>query len=74
MPRVTLDPAERDINRFSDWVRGELRRQKKTQRGLATELECTPGLISQKLSGQTAWTLREYFTICRFLGGREGQE
>lgn len=72
MPKVTLDPIERELNRFSDWVRGELRRQKKTQRELAAVLGCSPGNISQKLSGEVAWTLREYFTVRRFLS-REGE-
>ena len=73
MPRVTLDPAERDITRFSDWVRGELRRQKKKQTDLADAMGITQGTLSLKMAGKTTWTLADYYRAVRYLGGQKGE-
>ena len=73
MPAVCLDPVQRDINRFSDWVRGELRRQDKTQEELAREIGITQGVLSLKLAGKCTWTLEDYYRAIRYLGGQKGE-
>ena len=73
MPAVTLDPVQRDINRFADWVRGELRRQRKRQSDLAREIGITQAALSMKLAGKCTWTLEDYYRTVRFLGGQKGE-
>ena len=73
MPAVTLDPVQRDIRRFADWVRGELRRQEKRQEELAREMGITQGALSLKLAGKCKWTLEDYYRAVRFLGGQKGE-
>jgi len=68
MPKVYLTTEERECNRFSDYVRRELRNQKKTHSDLASELHLTQSTVTQKINGKIVWTLPEMITTLMFLG------
>ena len=67
MPKVFLSSEEREINHFTDFVRGELRRQSKTHKDLARELGLSRVSTTNKINGRTAWTLSEVITTLYFL-------
>lgn len=65
MPKVYLTTEERECNRFSDFVRGELRRQGKFHKDLANELNLSTVAVTQRINGKTRWTLPEIIqTLC----------
>lgn len=67
MPKVYLSIEERECNRFSDFIRGELKRQKKRNSDLAYELNLSPGSITQKLNGSVKWSLPEIIQALNYL-------
>ena len=66
MPKVNLDRATRESERFSDYVRGELRRSRKRQIDLAVFLGLPQQAISQRLMGQIDWRLKEMSDVCNY--------
>jgi hypothetical protein len=68
MPRTYLTNEERELNRFSDVVRGELRRQNKRHKDLADELSISQVATTNKINGKTEWSLSEVIQTVRFLG------
>ena len=68
MPKVYLTKEERECRRFSDYVRGELKRQKRSHSDLAAELNITQSAVTQKINGKIVWTLPEMITTLMFLG------
>ena len=69
MPRTTLDKPTTSYRRFNDWVRGELRRQKKSQTDLARYIGIDQCGISKRLSGSTSWGFMEALNAVEYLGG-----
>ena len=69
MPRVKLDKPSTSYRRFNDWLRGELRRQKKNQTDLANYLGLDQGGISKRMGGQVAWGFNEVLNAVEFLDG-----
>lgn len=69
MPRVTLDKPSTSYRRFNDWLRGELRRQKKNQTDLANYLGLDQCGISKRMGGQVAWGFKEVLNAVEFLDG-----
>lgn len=67
MPRVYLTTEQRECDRFSDFVRRELRKQKKSYEDLGTELNLAKSGISQRINGVTRWTLPEMIQTVMFL-------
>ena len=68
MPRVSLNKSEYEQNRFSDFVRGELRRSKRKQEELATYLNIPRPSLTCRLNGKTDWRLKEVIDTCSFFG------
>lgn len=68
MPRTTLDHVSTSYRRYKDWVRGELREQKKTQKELAEYLGISEVSMSQRMNGAVEWTLKDFLKTMEFLG------
>ena len=69
MPRTTLDKVGTSYRRTNDWIRGELRRQKKSQEDLAEYVGLDQCGVSRRLGGQTAWGFREILNAIEYLDG-----
>lgn len=67
MPRVYLTNEERECRRFSDFVRGELKRQGKQQQDLADCLNVTRECVTLKINGKRKWTLSDMILALEFL-------
>ena len=67
MPKLRLTTEERECNRFSDFIRGELKRQNKKQSDLADVLNLPAETVARRLNGKTRWTLPEIVTAVDFL-------
>ena len=68
MPRTYLTTEQRECDRFSDFVRRELRKQKKSYEDLGSELNLAKSGIAQRINGVTRWTLPEIIQTVDFLG------
>ena len=66
MPKVKLNNRDREIRLFSDYVRGQLRREKKKQEELADFLGIPRPSLSCRLSGKSEWKLSEMADVCQF--------
>lgn len=71
MARQTVDATASKLRKFSDWVRGELRRQKKNQAQLASYIGTDQPGLSLRLNGKRTWTLKEYFDTLEFFEAEE---
>ena len=67
MPRVYLTTEERECRRFSDFVRGELKRQGKRHRDLADYLNTSQVNVTYKINGKVAWSLSDIIQTLEFL-------
>lgn len=68
MPKVYLSTEKRECNQFSDFVRGELKRQKKQHADLAYELNLSRASVTNKINGKISWSLQEVIQTVHFLG------
>ncbi len=68
MPRTKVDTIRYTINHFNDFIRGELRRQKKRQKDLAEYLGISTATLSQKLNSEVEWSLKQFLKVCEFFG------
>ena len=48
---------------FNDYLRGEMRRRKISQKQAATWLNLTQASVSMKLTGKVEWTMREIISL-----------
>lgn len=67
MPKLRPTPEQRECNRFSDFVRGELKRQGKKHSDLADELNLSQPTVTQKINGKVVWTLPEIIQTVVYL-------
>lgn len=67
MPRLKLNPVDLKYQKFNDYVKGELRRQGKSQEQLADYLFVTATCISYRLNGKVEWFFRDVLRTCEFL-------
>ena len=68
MPRTKVDTIRYTINHFNDFIRGELRRQKKRQKDLAEYLGISTATLSQKLNNEVEWSFKQFLKVCEFFG------
>lgn len=68
MPRTKVDTIRYTINHFNDYIRGELRRQKKRQKDLAEYLGISTATLSQKLNNEVEWSFKQFLKVCEFFG------
>jgi hypothetical protein len=76
MPKVFITKEQREYDRFSDFVRRQLRLQKKKKIDLAAELNLPVCCVTQRINGNTRWTLGEviatlYFLDCEYTLGEK---
>lgn len=67
MPKTNVDRVKADYRRFTDFVRGELKRQKLRQRDLAMYLKVDDSTLSKKLNGGLGWSLMDALTTMEYL-------
>lgn len=67
MPKVYISAEERECHRFSDFIRGELKRQNKRHSDLAYELNLSTVAVTQRINGKTRWTLPEIIQTINYL-------
>ena len=68
MAKRTLDDTGSKVRKFNDWIRGELKRQKKNQTELAYYIGTDQPGLSMRMNGKRSWTLKEYFDTLEFFG------
>lgn len=68
MPKVFITSEQREINRFNDYVRGELRRRNLRHADLADELNLPQVSVTNRLNGKTEWTLADIVSTLSYLG------
>lgn len=66
MPRVNLNTKEKEIRRFSDYVRGQLSRTRTKQSELASFVGITQQGLSQRMLGRVDWKLAEVIEVLSF--------
>lgn len=54
---------EKKYRQFNDHIRGELRRRKINQKQVATWLNIPQSCVSQRINGETEWTMREIISL-----------
>ena len=68
MPKIYLSKEQKESQHFCDFVRRELRVQKKKRSDLADELGLPLSSVTQRINGNARWTLTEIITTLYFLG------
>ena len=68
MGRRTVEDTATKVRRFNDWIRGELKRQKKNQTELAYYIGTDQSGLSLRMNEKRTWTLKEYFNVLEFFG------
>ena len=76
MPKIYLSKEQKEYDHFSDFVRRQLRIQKKKRSDLATELGLPVSSLTQRMNGNTEWKLAEaiatlYFLDCEYTFGED---
>lgn len=64
---MKFNKESQDYKKLNNFIRNEMRSQKVSQSALAYALNLTQGSVSQKLSGQTEWTLWEILNVFSIL-------
>ena len=59
--------VDRKLNKFNDFIRGEMRRQKLNQKDVAYRLGIDQPCLARRLSGQVNWTMREAVMLSEIL-------
>jgi len=70
MPKVILDPAQREVEKVTAWIMYTMRMQNKTQQDIAEVLNLPTMSVSRRMAGKTPWKFEEVVTVVSFLGGR----
>lgn len=66
MPRVNLNTTQREVRKFSDYVRGQLSRTKTKQSELADFVGISQQGLSMRILGKVDWKLNEVIDIISF--------
>ena len=64
---MKFNKTSQDYKKLNNFIRSEMREQKVSQSDIAYSLNITQGSVSQKLSGQTEWTLWEILNVFSIL-------
>ena len=64
---MKISKESQDYKKLNNFIRNEMREQKVSQSDLAYSLSLTQGSVSQKLSGQTEWTMWEILNVFSLL-------
>ena len=63
MARTTCDKVGTLYRRFNDWLRGELKARKMSQKDLAVMLGMDPGTVSRKMARVNEWSFKDVLEI-----------
>lgn len=63
--------VDRKLNRFNDYIRGELKRRNLSQDEIAYRLGIPQSGLSKRLSGKVVWSLTEVILLCEILEIKE---
>ena len=66
MPRTNVDRVATEYRRFNDWLRGELKEQRKTQTELADYLNIEQPTLSQRINGLIEWPFRDVLEVLEY--------
>lgn len=64
---MKFNKTSQDYKKLNIYIRDEMRVQKVSQSDIAYRLNLTQGSISQKLAGQTEWTVPELLIVFDYL-------
>lgn len=70
MPRVILTKTNREYQRYLDWLRGEMKRQKMNQTQLGQILGHDQVGISNRLNGVVEWSLPDVLETLEIFGAK----
>lgn len=59
--------VDRKLNKFNDYIRGELKRKHISQTDAAYRLGIPQSGLSSRLSGKVQWTMREVFMLSEII-------
>ncbi len=68
MAKVQLTQTQKKLRQFSIWVSGSLHANKQTQEELARYINVDRSGVTRRISGDTPWTLEEFFQVEEFFG------
>lgn len=60
--------VDRKLNKFSDFIRGEMARQGKYQDEIAYQIGISQSQFSKRLRGKIDWSMREVVQLSEILG------
>ena len=66
MTRSTCDTVGTKIRQFNDFIRGELKRKRKTQADLAEYLGIERSTLTYRLNGDSAWPFKDALKVLEF--------
>lgn len=66
MPKTNVDRVATKYRRFNDWLRGELKEQRKTQTELADYLNIEQPTLSQRMNGVIEWPFRDVLKVLEY--------
>ena len=66
MPKTNVNMTQSKLRRFSDYVRGELRRRHEPQDRLADYLNMSRSSLTLRLNGKIEWTLKDFFNTLEY--------
>lgn len=66
MPRTNVNRVKTKYRRFNDWLRGELKEQRKTQNELADYLNIEQSTLSKRMNGLIEWPFRDVLEVLEF--------
>ena len=64
---MKFNKTSQEYKKLNNFIRNEMREQKVSQSDLAYSLNLTQGSVSQKLAGQTEWTVWEILNVFSIL-------
>ena len=64
---MKFNKESQDYKKLNNFIRSEMRDQKVSQSDLAYSLNLSQGSVSQKLAGQTEWTMWEILNVFSLL-------
>ena len=67
MPKCFITSEQREESRFSDFIRGELKRRNLRHADLAAELNLPTVSVTQRINGKSRWTLPEIVAALSYL-------
>jgi transcriptional regulator with XRE-family HTH domain len=68
MPRTNVNRVATKYRRFNDWLRGELKDRRMTQKQLAEYLGIEQPTLSGRMNGTIEWPFRDVLEVLDYFG------